>query len=376
MQRIPPMISVTLLLALMVAIVVAGGTPAEEYKQRVAKIDADDAKAHYALALWCQEQDLNVYALREHRNVVVLDPEHRASRRALGYERVAGRWAKGKDAMAAKGFVEHDGVWMTKEEYAHYAKDDIAAKQAKQARIEANQALRKIRSSDLRVRDRAMAKIERLQREHRLRPLSIVARGAPTDVRLRAVTGLGKLNDERALPPLYKRAIFDPEKAVREAAVQAIKATDAKGKIGPFVKALDSSFSTVRVHAAEALGALGDAGGVGPLVRRYRVSGGSGQSVYITEMVQRSYIQDFDVEVAQTSFIADPVIGVIQDGVQLHMRVLSTSGYIDIYESGAIAGALQKLTGEEIGRDPKAWTDWWNSKVARERAETEGSGES
>ena len=197
-----------------------------------------------------------------------------------------------------------------------------------------NQALRKIRSSDLRVRDRAMAKIERLQREHRLRPLSIVARGAPTDVRLRAVTGLGELNDERALPPLYKRAIFDPEKAVREASVQAIKATDAKGKIGPFVKALDSSFSTVRVHAAEALGALGDAGGVGPLVRRYRVSGGSGQSVYITEMVQRAYIQDFDVEVAQTSFIADPVIGVIQDGVQLHMRVLSTSGYIDVYEIG------------------------------------------
>jgi type II secretory pathway component GspD/PulD (secretin) len=35
---------------------------------------------------------------------------------------------------------------------------------------------------------------------------------------------------------------------------------------------------------------------------------------------QLSYIQDFDVEVAQTSFIADPIIGVIQDGLTLDVR--------------------------------------------------------
>ncbi|MHC4731371.1 MAG: hypothetical protein ACYS6Z_12400, partial [Planctomycetota bacterium] len=35
---------------------------------------------------------------------------------------------------------------------------------------------------------------------------------------------------------------------------------------------------------------------------------------------QISFVQDFDVEVAQTSFIADPVIGVIQDGLSLDVR--------------------------------------------------------
>jgi len=44
------------------------------------------------------------------------------------------------------------------------------------------------------------------------------------------------------------------------------------------------------------------------------------QRANITVVNQISYVQDFDVEVAQTAFIADPVIGVIQDGLTLDVR--------------------------------------------------------
>ncbi|MCZ6573699.1 MAG: hypothetical protein O7C98_11105, partial [Planctomycetota bacterium] len=44
------------------------------------------------------------------------------------------------------------------------------------------------------------------------------------------------------------------------------------------------------------------------------------QRANLTVVNQISFIQDFDVEVAQTSFIADPVIGVIQDGLTLDVR--------------------------------------------------------
>ncbi|MGH7161903.1 MAG: type II secretion system protein GspD, partial [Planctomycetota bacterium] len=44
------------------------------------------------------------------------------------------------------------------------------------------------------------------------------------------------------------------------------------------------------------------------------------QRAYVNVIRQISYVQDFDVEVAQTSFIADPVIGVIQDGLVLDVR--------------------------------------------------------
>jgi len=44
------------------------------------------------------------------------------------------------------------------------------------------------------------------------------------------------------------------------------------------------------------------------------------QRANITVVTQISFVQDFDVEVAQTAFIADPVIGVIQDGLSLDVR--------------------------------------------------------
>ncbi len=44
------------------------------------------------------------------------------------------------------------------------------------------------------------------------------------------------------------------------------------------------------------------------------------QRAHLTVVNQRSYVQDFDVEVAQSAYIADPVIGAIQDGVVLDVR--------------------------------------------------------
>src|SRR5262249_22631113 len=44
------------------------------------------------------------------------------------------------------------------------------------------------------------------------------------------------------------------------------------------------------------------------------------QRAYLTVVNQTSYIADFDVEVAQAAFIADPQINVIPDGVVLDVR--------------------------------------------------------
>jgi general secretion pathway protein D len=44
------------------------------------------------------------------------------------------------------------------------------------------------------------------------------------------------------------------------------------------------------------------------------------QRANITLVNQLSFIQDFDVEVAQTAFIADPIVSIIQDGMTLDVR--------------------------------------------------------
>ena len=359
--------SIPFLLVALLGITLAHDGAEAEYDRRAASVGADDVAGHYRLALWCKANGLPAHAKRHHRAVVTLDTNHRASRRALGYEFVHGRWAAGKDLMKLKGFKEVDGRWVTEEEYKLYAKDDIAREKLRAARKASDAALKLAWNKDQQTRMRAMKQIESLDAQYRLRPLSIAARIKYPDVRLRAVAGLAKLGTDDALKPLYKRAVFDQSEKIRNAAVAAIKGSDIKGKADPFIRALNSPFDPVRVHAIKALGALGDAKAVGPLVARYQVTGGSGQSVYISSVNQISYVQDFDVEVAQTSFIADPVIGVIQDGLTLNFRALATNGYIDVYEKPALAESLSKLTGKDLGNDPKAWAKWYRNKKMDER---------
>ena len=360
--------SLALISALLVALAVADDDNLRtEYATRVTAMKKADVGAQFKMALWCREHGLKVEARGHYRTVLVLAPDHRAARRALGFEKIGGRWVTGKEKMRAKGFVKHDGVWLTPEEYRLYAADKVAAAEARAARIKGNAAIKLAWNKDPIKRQRALGMIEEIDAKYRLRPLSIAARINYPDVRRFAVKGLGELNDVDALPALYKRAIFDKDEALRKAAVEAIKQTDAKGKIGPFVRALNSPFDSVRLHAIQGLQTLGDMGAVGPLVARYEVAGGSGQLVYITTVTQVSYVQDFDVEVAQTSFIADPVIGVVQDGLVHAFRVLATNGFFEVYERPALASALSSLTNKDFGEDKKAWVQYYRNLRLEQR---------
>ena len=55
-------------------------------------------------------------------------------------------------------------------------------------------------------------------------------------------------------------------------------------------------------------------------VNAQMLSVAAGQRSYITVVNQQSYIADYDVEVAQASFIAEPKIGILQSGVVLDVK--------------------------------------------------------
>ncbi len=49
------------------------------------------------------------------------------------------------------------------------------------------------------------------------------------------------------------------------------------------------------------------------------------QRAYLSSVNEVAYISDFDVEVAQTAFIADPVIGILQEGIVLDVRPVASN---------------------------------------------------
>ncbi|MCA9321325.1 MAG: HEAT repeat domain-containing protein, partial [Planctomycetes bacterium] len=176
-------------------------------------------------------------------------------------------------------------------------------------------------------------------------------------VALRLLAGV---DETRRVKTLYRAALSDASWRARHMAVDSLAQRDDGTTFRPFVKALlKHPEPFVQVNAAEALGQLGDRRGVAPLVRALkgtqdgRVARSNFQSIN-----QIAYVKDYDVEVAQTAFIADPVVDVVLDGMVLDV------GVIDIQRQRVIYGrALGRLTQAKV--DPEsigAWMDWWRQE--------------
>ena len=269
---------------------------------------ADDA---YRAAL-TQEGAGNPAAARlAYERVLALDPEHRAARRALGYAEVDRTWLRGDALRRARGFVRHAGRWVTAEEVAEAAgsEPEMQARRTGEGQVGIGRALR----------------------------------GSEDETRVRA---------------LLARTVEDPDEEVRREAAAGLRAVGAPCTVRSLGRALWSRDATIRVRAAEALGRIGDVAAAPYLVARWEKRSGAFPRAVFTQIDQLAYIQDFDVEVAKTSFIADPLVGVLQEGVVLDVRIHATEQTVSTVERVAYATALRRISGQDHGHDVAAWRRW------------------
>ena len=163
---------------------------------------------------------------------------------------------------------------------------------------------------------------------------------------------------------LLGRAVLDASADVREGAALALKAAANPLVIEPALRAVGSKNVEVRKNAIEALGRMDYREAVEPLfnhlVSLQSGSAGAGAPrVHIFNGRQRSYVQDFDVEVAQNASIADPIINVLVEGSVLDVAVIGVTEYHVAGERAAVRGALSRLTGANPGETTTAWLRWW-----------------
>jgi hypothetical protein len=178
-----------------------------------------------------------------------------------------------------------------------------------------------------------------------------------------ATLGLRRLMPGREVRPLLSRAILDPSAEVRRGASLALRDADEPALALPALKALGSANDRVRRNAAEALGTMNYAVAAEPLYRHLvnlQRGGGSGaprSNIYVGRQV--AYIQDFDVEVASNSAIADPVINVLTEGAVLDAAVRGVHEYAAQSERASVRRSLSQLTGARPGNTTAAWKRWW-----------------
>lgn len=353
----------TALLALAASGAVAGDlrTELDSRRAEIAKTSGDDAaREHYLLGLWARDKGLTAEAQDAFRRAIEIAPDHVGARDALGHVRHDDQWLTQPQAMEAKGLVLREGRWILREEAAIL---DLPAEQ-RALRREQHAKTRKLlglwAGGDERTRRFAEESLGTIADDVKLEPFAYSLRSKSEDVRKFAANELGRLGDRRALKPLLHRAVFDPSEDVRHASIAAAKTIGDPNLVLPLVRALASEDASVRSHAAESMGRLGDVRGVKYLVYKFEAHGGGAPRVYSMFANQLTFIQDFDVEVAQTAFIADPIVGVIQEGIVLDVTVVATEQIRYFVEREVIHVALNRLTGAaDVRNEDGAWAAWY-----------------
>ncbi|MHC4548965.1 MAG: HEAT repeat domain-containing protein [Planctomycetota bacterium] len=332
----------------------------EEFSRRAALLGAGDAAGWYRLALWARAN--SVARVQEAlRRVLEIDADHRAARRELGYERVGGEWLAADDAKRRKGFVLAGGKWMLKAEADRLMRHGLMEQAAvtKGHRRRATEIVQALLDDDPEIRAAAAELLSELPDAALVRPLRRLLYAPHVETRILAVKTLGRIGDRAALPWLIRTSMYDAKREVRDTAFRSLKGFRDTDLLYPYGRALFSNNPLVRVQAAHALAELGDLRGVDLILRR--ISIGIGESGRANLMVgrQNSYIQDFDVEIAQAAAIGDPIVQTIRDGIILDYKVLGGHGYAYVVEQNrAYAGALKSLTGRDFGEDWKAWREY------------------
>ncbi len=342
-----------------VAKILKGESAHEEFSRR-SKALGDDPAGWYRLALWAQAKHL-ARAREALETVVKLDTDHRAARRALGYEKIDGVWVTGAEAQRRKGFVLCGGKWVLPAEADRLMKEGLMeqAPATDEHRKRATQLARALLDDDSDVRKTAAQQLREVPDAALVRPLKRVLYAAQPETRILAVKTLGRIGDRTALPWLIQVSMYDSKKKVRNAAFRSIRGFKDADVFFPYARALFSKSPRANIMAAKALGALGDQRGVDVILRRVSIGIGEAGRANIMVGKQNSYIQDFDVEIAQAAAIGDPIVQTIRDGIILDYKILGGSGEAWIVErANAFAEALTHITGRDYGKNWKRWRQY------------------
>jgi len=344
-----------------VARVVKGSSPRAAFLAEAAHVEARDAAGQYRLALRAEEAGLEDLVPIYMRRVIVLEPDHPAARRALGYERLDGQWTRVEEANRRKGLVLFRGRWMLPAEVEAASAQAPEGSRQPELKVPADVARTRSLISKLALGAPPLQLAAR-------RALALVSSGLLLEsalgtlydkavkVRIASARLLAEIGDEAALRPLIFSGARDKQAAVRREAVLAAASLGHDDTAIPFTRALASKNRRLVANAAEALALLGDQRAAPYIVKRLRSHGSSTRNV-VSFLNQVSYVRDYDVEIAQASNIANPDVARISEGIVLDVKVNDAS-FTKTWVEPILVKAFNDLVGQKL-QGAREVGDWY-----------------
>ena len=179
-----------------------------------------------------------------------------------------------------------------------------------------------------------------------------IAKGA----RLLSATELAAYPGKRSQQALARSAVKDTHVVVREKSIESLIDIGDESAGDHFIPYIGSESARERIRASEGLEMFPSRRAVPYLIQSLRRTWAGFGRGYFFQGEERSYISDYNLVSGGTGFsvieVADPEIQKIQTGVVLDVKVKKV-------EIETAVRALRKITGEDLGYDPKPWSEWW-----------------
>jgi hypothetical protein len=90
-----------------------GRSPLHEYEERAGRLAAGDADGWVALGEWASAKGLGTQAREAYHRALAAAPDDRRANEALGNVEMGGRWVSEEESYRARGYVQHEGEWVT-----------------------------------------------------------------------------------------------------------------------------------------------------------------------------------------------------------------------------------------------------------------------
>ncbi len=234
-----------------------------EYRRRATRT-ADTVEGQLALAEWCREEKLLSERDAHLRRVLELEPDHAATRLALGYQRAAGGWFTREELQTKLGYVRFDGRWRTAQEVEILKRQDKDEKAAKDWVVKLNRWRNWLGG---RRSNEALAGFAQISDPYAVAGLvKLLNDEVNPTFRLLYLRSLSQIDSPAAVQALTRFALMDREAEVRETSIDELVRRKSPDIVSSISKSLRSKNNVVVNRAAYALGRLGDTAAVGPLI--------------------------------------------------------------------------------------------------------------
>jgi hypothetical protein len=218
----------------------------------------------WAMAEWCREARLNEERARHLEELLVLAPEHKEARAALGYTKVDGKWVLPDEHMRSLGYIRFEGGWRLPQEV------EIRQRAARTADAE-NQWRRTTRILRSQVGKRrgpeSVAELRAIRDPLAAPALADLLKDETLPELSRLyVEVLGRLNHPAATAALIKHAMENSDERVRDICLEQLARRGERGAVGVFIKNLGHKDNYMVNRAAVALARMNDPESIIPLI--------------------------------------------------------------------------------------------------------------